>query len=419
MKISFCGGKLEGIITPPSSKSYTHRAIFLGSLAQGHSIMSNALLSNDTLATIHACEAIGAKITIEGDRIIIDGGKLHAPSEVINTDNSGTTMRIFTGLASMFNTRIEITGDESLQKRPMEPLLDALSQCGVECTSNNGKPPVTVKGYNRGGKVTIDGGISSQFITALFMTAPMLSADSEIVITGKMISEPYLDVTMKMMENFGVHTNKNDNIYSIHGNSGYKPHNFKIPADFSSAAFMLVAGALNGKITVTSLDMTDPQGDRRIIDILKMIGVQMNIDGQNIAVEMSSLKAIELDMGAIPDLFPIVATLLATAHGTSRLYGAPQLKLKESNRIETTVNMLKTIGADIEATDDGCIIRGKEKLTGGFIDNKGDHRIMMAAAVASLSCEGPVIMENAECCAVSYPAFIYQMKTLGMKVIEE
>ncbi|MDR3206116.1 MAG: 3-phosphoshikimate 1-carboxyvinyltransferase [Candidatus Methanoplasma sp.] len=417
MRMSFGGGELHGRAAPPPSKSHTHRAVFLAAMADGRSRLSNVLLSEDTKATIRASEAMGASFECDGGSLVADGGNLHPPSGTVDAANSGTTMRIFSGLASMFDSRVRIDGDGSLRKRPMGPLLDALAQTGTECTSDGGRPPVTVKGPNRGGSVRIDGGVSSQFITSLLMASPMLPNDSEITVEGNTISEPYLNVTTHMMGLFGADVKKDGRIFRVRGGTGYRPYDYRIPADFSSAAFPLVAGALGGDVTVEGLDMNDPQGDKAIVDILKRAGADVSVDGGSVTVRRSSLSGLEIDIGGVPDLFPVLAVLLSTAKGGSRLYGAPQLRFKESDRIRTTEAMLRAIGADIAGTDDGCIIHGKPALKGGRIENEGDHRIMMAAAVASLVCESPVEMENAECCAVSYPSFPEEMKGLGMRVV--
>jgi len=416
--MSFGGGSLKGSVSSPPSKSHTHRAIFLASMAKGESRVSNCLISDDTLSTLRAAESMGASAERRGDKIIISGGNLHAPKDTVDAGNSGTTLRIFSGVVSMFDERVTITGDDSLRKRPMGPLLDALNHMGVECRSDNGKPPVEIRGGNKGGKVAINGGVSSQFITSLLITSPMLANDTEIIIEGKTVSEPYLDVTTHIMSLFGANVRKEKNVFKVEGGTGYAPYDYVVPADFSSAAFPLVAAALGGEVTVKGLQMDDPQGDRVIIDILKNVGAHVSVGKDSVTVKKGALKAQEMDIGKCPDLFPILAVLLSTAEGTSRLYGAPQLKFKESDRIKTTVDMLKAIGADAEGTDDGCIIRGKKRLTGGTVDNEGDHRIMMAAAVASLLCERPVIMDNAECCSVSYPEFPEHMRSLGMKVEE-
>ena len=418
MRMSFSGGILKGEVSSPPSKSHTHRAFFLSSMANGESRITNCLMSDDTLSTLKAAESIGASVQRKGNEVLITGGKLHAPKGVVDAGNSGTTLRIFSGIVSMFDEWVTITGDDSLRKRPMGPLLDALSWMGVECRSDSGKPPVEIRGSNKGGKVTINGGISSQFITSLLITSPMLINDTDIEIEGKMVSEPYLDVTTHIMGLFGAKVHREKNIFKVSGKTGYRPYDYAVPADFSSAAFPLVAGALGGEVAVKGLQMDDPQGDRVIIDILRDVGAAVSVNDGSVAVKKGALRAKEIDIGKCPDLFPILAVLLSTADGTSRLYGAPQLKFKESDRIKTTVEMLTAIGADAEGTDDGCIIKGKKRLTGGTVNNEGDHRIMMAAAVASLLCEGPVIMDNAECCSVSYPEFPEHMRSLGMKVEE-
>ena len=333
----------------------------------------------------------------------------------MDADNSGTTMRIFAGLSSMFDSPVTITGDASLRKRPMGPLLDALSQTGTRCESDNGLPPVTVCGPNKGGDVSIDGGVSSQFITSLLMVSPMLENDSTITILGNTVSAPYLDVTAHMMRLFGASVSRNGSMFGIRGRTGYRPHDYMVPADFSSAAFPMVAGALAGSVTVTGMDMGDPQGDKAIAEILTKAGADVKVDGTEVTVSKGSLKGCDVDMGSVPDLFPIVAVLLSTAEGDSRLYGAPQLRYKESNRIETVVNMINAIGGSAEATDDGCIIHGKPRLEGGRIVHKGDHRIMMSAAVASLVCDGSVDMDDAECCAVSFPGFPEKMSAIGLE----
>ena len=229
-----------------------------------------------------------------------------------------------------------------------------------------------------------------------------------------MVSAPYLDVTVHMMRLFGASAERDGNVFRIKGGTGYRPHDYMVPADFSSAAFPLVAGALGGRVTVTGMDMDDPQGDKAIVDILRTAGADVSVDGTEITVSKSDIRGCEVDMGNVPDLFPIVAVLLSTAEGDSRLYGAPQLKFKESNRIETVVNMINAIGGDAVATNDGCIIHGKPRLRGGAIVHRGDHRIMMSAAIASIVCDGPVTMDDVECCAVSYPGFPEAMATIGM-----
>lgn len=412
--IVFRGGEISGELSPPPSKSHTHRALFLASMAGGMSVLGNCLLSADTLATMDACRAMGASISMDGDRATVDGGDLSAPSAPVDAMNSGTTMRILTGICSMFDRPVTITGDESLRRRPMGPLLDALSSCGVSCTSNGGLPPVTVQGPNPGGPVSISGTVSSQFVTSLLLTAPMLPNGSVIFIEGEPVSAPYLDVTTHMMGLFGADVSRDGNVFDVR-HTGYSATDYEVPADYSSAAFPLVAGALGGRCTVDGMDPDDPQGDRAIIGILREAGAEVRTEGRRVSVASGRLVACDLDMGSVPDLFPAVAVLLSTAEGTSRLYGAPQLRFKESDRIETTVRMINALGGDAEGTGDGCIIRGVPRLRGGRVDHRGDHRIMMSAAVASVVCDGPVVMDDPECASVSFPGFPSAMAGIGLR----
>ena len=412
-RIRFTGGRIDGTITPPPSKSHTHRAFFLASMAEGRSVIKDPLLSEDTLCTIDACRAMGARCEVSEEAVVIDGGNLHAPSGIVDVKNSGTTMRIYAGLCSMFDGEAEITGDSSLQKRPMGPLLDALGSMGVHCSSNGGFPPVRIRGPNRGGKVSIDGHISSQYITSLLMVSPMLPDDTEVTVEGTMVSVPYLDVTARMMGLFGAESERNGNVFKVRGGTGYRPHDYRVPSDFSSAAFPLVAGALGGRATADNMDLTDPQGDKAIVDIIRQAGCGVSVDGNRITASRGELKACDVDMGNVPDLFPILAVLLSTAEGESRLFGAPQLKFKESDRIKTVTDMINALGGDATPTDDGCIIRGK-RLSGGTVEHHGDHRIMMAGAIASLVCDGPVEMEDDGCYAVSFPGFPEKMARLGL-----
>jgi len=412
----FSGTSVKGTITPPPSKSHTHRAFFLSSMSSKECIITNALNSEDTKATLNAAEATGACVRRSCNRIKILNESLHAPCDVVDAENSGTTMRLFTGIASIFDSPVTITGDASLRSRPMGPLLDALSKMGVKCSSDDGKAPVTVRGPNRGGHVSIRGNVSSQFISSIMMAAPMFRNDTEIHIAGRISSRPYIDITAKMMERFGSHAEFVNNDIHVSGNTGYNGCNITIPSDMSSAAFPLVAGALGGSVTVKNMDMNDPQGDKRIVDILAGAGAGVLVERDTITSSAGTLNSMDVDMNDIPDLFPIVAVLLSTAKGTSRLYGAPQLRFKESDRIEATVNMLSAIGADIKGTDDGCIISGEKRLKGGNIEHHGDHRILMAAAVASLICDNEVTMDKSNCYDISYPLFLEHMRRLGIEV---
>ncbi len=415
MDITFSGGKANGTVSPPASKSYTHRAIIMAALSGGRCDISNPLDSFDTRATADAVRSMGATVDWTDGHICVISKDIHAPDRTIDVLNSGTTMRLMTGISALFDSETTITGDESIRKRPMGPLLSALEGCGVRCGSNDGKAPITIAGPVKGDRIEIDGSISSQFVSSMLMMAPLIGRPTDIILKGKVVSQPYIDITTSMLKRFGIDIVVTDSGYHVEPQS-YHPCDYRVPTDFSSAAFPLVAGGLSGKVSVNGLDMSDPQGDKMIVDILRMAGCKVDIDDDVITCTHDGRpKACDIDISNVPDLFPIVAVLLSTADGTSRLYGAPQLRFKESDRIGSVEAMLNTLGADVKGTDDGCIINGVDRLKGGRIDHRGDHRLMMAASIASLVSDGPVSMENDLCWNVSYPGFVEQMRSLGMR----
>ncbi|WP_400225058.1 3-phosphoshikimate 1-carboxyvinyltransferase [Methanomethylophilus alvi] len=414
--IVFRGGRAEGKVSPPPSKSHTHRAIIMSALSEGRCEVSSPLISFDTRATMDAVRAMGAVVTEREGSVTVECESIHAPDRTIDVMNSGTTMRLMTGISSLFSEKVVLTGDSSIQKRPMGPLLDSLSAAGVECSSNGGKPPVEVRGPITGSELVIDGGVSSQFVSSLIMSSPLTGRPTDVRITGHLVSKPYIDITTSMMGKFGVEVTEEGNVFHAEPQH-YRPTDYRVPADFSSSAFPLVAGGIAGRVTARGMDMSDPQGDRKIIDVLKEAGCDVEVSGNEVTCSNTGrLEGAEIDMGDIPDLFPVVAVLLSTAKGRSRLYGAPHLRFKESDRIALTENMLRTLGADIRGTEDGCVIEGVERLHGGRIEHNSDHRMMMAAAVASLVSDGPVSMENDACWNVSYPGFPEQMRSIGMDI---
>ena len=414
--IVFRGGRAEGKVSPPPSKSHTHRAIIMSALSEGRCEVSSPLISFDTRATMDAVRAMGAVVTEREGSVTVECESIHAPDRTIDVMNSGTSVRLMTGISSLFSEKVLLTGDSSIQKRPMGPLLDSLSAAGAECSSNGGKPPVEVRGPITGSELVIDGGVSSQFVSSLIMSSPLTGRPTDVRITGHLVSKPYIDITTSMMGKFGVEVTEEGNVFHAEPQH-YRPTDYRVPADFSSSAFPLVAGGIAGRVTARGMDMSDPQGDRKIIDVLKEAGCDVEVSGDEVTCSNTGrLEGAEIDMGDIPDLFPVVAVLLSTAKGRSRLYGAPHLRFKESDRIALTENMLRTLGADIRGTEDGCVIEGVERLHGGRIEHNGDHRMMMAAAVASLVSDGPVSMENDACWNVSYPGFPEQMRSIGMDI---
>jgi 3-phosphoshikimate 1-carboxyvinyltransferase len=413
---------VSGTVQASPSKSYSHRAMVFGLLADGRSNLKGPLLSGDTLATLRAIKMFGARVEQKGANLAVEGGRLHCPEDVINADNSGTTIRLMAGIASLLPCTTVLTGDESVRHRPMQPLMDALTELGVECRSTEqaGFAPFAVKGPNRGTQTHIKGDVSSQFISSLLISSALKEVDTEILLTTPLKSKPYVDMTMIMMRRFGAQVDADKSGFRVPGKQRYAPQTYVIPGDFSSAAFPLVAGALTGGVAVTGLDPDDKQGDRRILSILEEFGAEVKVGTTSIRATAADLSGITVDLADAPDLFPIVAVLGTQAQGLTRIINAQHVRLKESDRIRSTTEFLKRMGANIDESPDGCVVRGPTQLRGADIDSLADHRIVMAAAVAALAAEGETIISDGDSFQISYPSFVKDMQALGadMELIE-
>jgi 3-phosphoshikimate 1-carboxyvinyltransferase len=420
VKLVIRGSQADGSVRAPPSKSYTHRAIVLAALSHGDSRITGPLLSGDTLATLKGMEQFGAITRKDGGDLVVRGGKLRAPSGPIDCANSGTTLRLLSGIASLLKSDVVLTGDESLRGRPMKPLLAALNEMGVKATTakNDGLPPITVRGPNHGRWAHIKGDVSSQFISSLLISSALKDLDTEIVITTPLMSRPYVEITRDMMALHGVTSTETKNGYRVLGGQRYRPRDYAIPGDYSSASFPMVAGALTGRATVTGLDPCDRQGDRAVLEVLRRFGASVSVNGDAVTVEKGALRGASIDVRDMPDSFPILAVLATQASGTTELTNAKHLRFKESDRIATTTSFLRLMGADIEEREDGCVVRGPTRLKGRSIDPSDDHRILMAATVAGLVADGATTVSDGDCYGISYPGFVKDMKTLGCSVEE-
>ncbi len=413
---------IAGTVPASPSKSHTHRAMILALLSEGESTLSRLLLSDDTLATLNAVKEFGGSVHVERDICNIEGGDLRCPRKNIDARNSGTTLRLMVGVASLLPCKTILTGDESLRNRPMRPLIDAFDELGVQCISTQGneRAPLMVKGPNEGRVAHIRGDVSSQFISSLLICSPAKKVDTEIVLTRPLKSRPYVDITLNMMGRFNASCEVTEEGFFVPGDQEYRPSEVSIPGDFSSAAFPLVAGALAGRSAVKELDMDNLQGDKVIVNILRRFGADVVVKDDCIQVSEGGLEGAEVDLSNSPDLFPITAVLATQAEGESRLTGAEHLRLKESDRIQATVSFLRKMGAEVRELGDGCIVRGSVALKGGRVLSRGDHRILMAAAVAGLVAEGTTTISKGDCYSISYPSFVQDMRTLGanMEVVD-
>ena len=411
--------KISGEINCPSNKSYTHRGIFLASLAGNNSKVENVLLSADTKATIEACKKFGAIIEIDNSTVMVkDSIKIDTKVPEINTENSGTTIRIAIGIASLFSEKITLTGDSSIQKRPMQPLLDALSSIGAKCSSNDGKPPVTIEGSVSGGEIKIPGNLSSQFISSLLISAPLTQNGINLSIEGDLVSKPYLDATITTMRKFGV-TVQTLIPYKKYNISPqiYKNTTFTVPIDFSSLALLLSFIVLNGNNVIVKGSMGNlPQGDEAFIDFLEQLGVSVNINNDEIKVKSpDKLKGGVFDLRNSPDLLPPLAILSLISSEPIEIVNVKHARLKETDRIAILSRELTKIGINVKEKEDGLILKSSGNLKGAELNSENDHRLFMAFCIAGTYI-GDCIVTDPKSVEVSYPSFIQEMNRLGAKI---
>lgn len=415
---------IDGTVRAPPSKSYTHRAIVCGLLSKRLTIVSNPLISDDTLATVNASRLMGAAIQ-QSEAIEIHGpAELRAPKSEIYCQGSGTTLRIFTALAALTKGRCVLTGNKTLYARPIGDLLDGLQQLGTASWSvlGNGKPPIVVEGRGlKGGIVKIRGDVTSQYITGLLFACSRGDGNTEIEITTHLESRPYVEMTLDVMNQFGVSATPSETWSRIEvpGSQEYLCPDYPVEGDYSSAAFLLAAGALAGRTEVTGLRTDSIQGDAVITKILSSMGLRPRMTDDSVTVSRSDIQSIVLDASDIPDLVPILTVLSTQATGTTTIRGIGRLKLKESDRISSVTQELRKMGASVDETHEGLSIKGPTPLQGALVDSHDDHRIAMAGVVAGLVADGTTVIEHIECVNKSYPRFIQDMKKIGAQITIE
>ena len=401
---------LEAMISLPGSKSYTHRALIAAALAAGESVLTNALKAEDTELTAKALAALGAEIDWQGTTVKVagTGGRLQPVAEPIHLGNSGTSMRFLTAVATLGPGTYRLTGSPRLCRRPMGELLAALRTLGgrVRAEEGNECPPVVVTGgLLRGGKATLSGQISSQYLSALLLVGPLTAQGVEIEITGNLVSRPYVDITLEVLKEFGIsHYREEYQRFFVPGGQRYRSRLYDIEADASSASYFWAAAALTGgRVTVTNLNLESCQGDIDFLAVLARLGCRLTSAPEGLTVEGGPLKGIEMDMATMPDLVPTLAVLAAFAEGETIINGVAHLRHKESNRLAAVATELRKMGITAEETPDGLRIVGGTPH-GAEIDTYGDHRLAMSFAVAGLKTEG-VVIRDPDCVAKSFPDF--------------
>ena len=416
MKLVIHKSELAGSVEIPGSKSHTIRAVVIASLADGTSYIRAPLVASDTLAAIKACRLLGAEILEQDDWVVRGvGGRPKVPDDVIDVGNSGTTLYITLGTASLVNGCSVFTGDEQTRRRPAGPLIDALNSLGarLESTRGSGMPPIIVRGPMRGGDVRLDGSKTSQYLTSLLVNCPLAAGDSRVEVEN-LIEKPYVEMTLQWLSDQGIEL-ENDNFerFTIPGKQAYKPFDKSIPADFSSATFFMCAAAITGAdLTLLGLDMNDTQGDKAVAEMLGAMGAKVESTEGGIRIAGGTLKGTELDLNDTPDALPALAVTGCFAEGETRLVNVPQARLKETDRIAVMREELQKMGADIEELSDGLVIRGKP-LHAAPVNGRHDHRVIMALAVAGLCLEGETTVCTAEALDVTFPTFVELMKSVG------
>ncbi len=409
--------EIQGQINIPPSKSLSHRALICASLAKGKSIITNIMFSDDIKATMNALTQLGAEFEIDGDTVTVTGTRrLRYNNNPVNCNESGSTIRFLIPLFSLTNKKITFVGKESLIQRPQSIYQEIFDH--DENQFEIQEKSLVVKGSIKPRNYFLEGDVSSQFFSGLMFSLPLLEEDSKIFITSTLESKSYIDLTIQTLELFGVEVQEIENGYFIRGNQQYTPANYRIEGDFSQAAFFLVGGAIGGAIKIDNLNHDSKQGDLAIIDIIKNMKGKVIYTENGFVTDQSTLYGTTIDLSDCPDLGPIVALLGALAKGQTTLTNINRLRLKESDRVESTVNTLSQLGANIKIQDEEIIIHGKNSLKGGVtVDSYNDHRIAMMAAIASTRCKEEITITRANAVNKSYPHFFEDLKQVGGKFV--
>ncbi|WP_394741588.1 3-phosphoshikimate 1-carboxyvinyltransferase [Natronococcus roseus] len=424
MDVTITPSRVAGRARAPPSKSYTHRAILAAGYAS-RTTVRDALWSADTKATAHAVSLFGGSVDRNDDALEVEGfdGQPGVPDDVINCENSGTTMRLVTAAAALADGTSVLTGDGSLRSRPQGPLLEAIADLGGEAfsTRGNGQAPLVVTGPISGTEVSIPGDVSSQYITALLMAGAVTEEGLEIDLETELKSAPYVDITLEVLADFGVEAEKTETGFTVDGGQRYDPADgeYRVPGDFSSISYLLAAGAIAGEEDeVVRIEGAQPsaQGDKAIVEIVEEMGadVDWNREGGTIDVSAADLEGVEVSVEDTPDLLPTIATLGAVADGDTRITNAEHVRYKETDRVSAMAEELGKLGVETTEKQESLTVHGGEStLEGAAVDGRGDHRIVMALALAGLVADGETTIAGAEHVDVSFPNFFETLEELG------
>jgi 3-phosphoshikimate 1-carboxyvinyltransferase len=397
----------------PGSKSITHRALIAASLASGDSLLQNFLDCEDTRCTMKALQELGVELSVEGDSLRVGGtGGRFEPASIrkgLYLGNSGTSIRLLLSVVALCRGEFLLSGTERMLKRPIGSLVTALRQMGVSasCVEKNNCPPVFIKANGiKGGRAKIRGDESSQFISSLLLSGPYAQKDIEIEVLGELVSRPYVDITIDVMEQFGVKVVNERSRFKVVSGQRYRSREFGIEGDVSSASYFWAAAAVTcGTVVIENINPYNTrQGDIRFLDILERMGCSVEKKSDLVAVHGRRLSGIEADMSSMPDMVPTLAAMALFSNGKTSIRNVQHLRLKESDRLRAIAVEWNRLGGNVEEIDDGLIIHGGNELTGTIVDPHNDHRLAMSLAVVGLRVPGIRIINEA-CVQKSFPQF--------------
>lgn len=421
--------RVEGSINLPGSKSLSNRALLLAALANGTTKVTNLLDSDDVRHMLNALKHLGVKYTLSEDKSVCEVEGLGRAFEWQNglslfLGNAGTAMRPLTAALCLANpnsvsAEIVLTGEPRMKERPIKHLVDALLQAGadVQYLEQDGYPPIAIRNTGlKGGKVKIDGSVSSQFLTALLMASPMASADTEIEIIGELVSKPYIDITLNMMKIFGVDVeNQNYERFVVKGNQQYQsPETFLVEGDASSASYFLAAGAIKGCVKVTGVGKNSIQGDRLFADVLEKMGAKITWGDDFIQAEQGELVGVDMDMNHIPDAAMTIATTALFAKGETVIRNIYNWRVKETDRLTAMATELRKVGATVEEGEDFIRVQPLDlaQFQHAEIETYNDHRMAMCFALVALS-NTPVTILDPKCTAKTFPTFFDEFSRIS------
>ena len=415
MKVTLSTKKLQGAVKAPPSKSYMHRALICASLFGGETEILCDSFSEDIIATASCLENLGAKVEFGDGKIVVGTVKRTDETVTIDCNESGSTLRFMLPFVAALGQDCVITGAQRLAQRPLEPLCKAISGNGVEAVCEGELSlPCAVKGKLQSGNYSVKANVSSQFVSGLIMALAMCGGS--VTAEGEIVSAPYINMTLDVMKRFGINVKKKGNVFEVEKLSASAPNRIYAEGDFSNAAFWLVAGAIgSGEIVCENLNKDTKQGDIRVVEILRQMGADITFENSRVIVRPSNLTSVKIDAEDIPDLVPVLCVAASCADGETVITNISRLREKESDRIESTMAMLKALGGDIRCEENALIVR-KSNLHAGVVESFNDHRIAMAAAVASIASDGDVTINGAEAVKKSYPDFFEKFHSLEVRV---